>query len=74
MLVLSRRVDESIVINGVIEVVITAVHGNLVSLGIGAPREVAIWRSEQVPFTAPVGVDRPSEENAAGSSTSVQKG
>lgn len=46
MLVLSRRKGESIVIDGGITITITEVKGNLVRLGIEAPREVSILRTE----------------------------
>jgi len=46
MLVLSRKQDESFIINGNIEVVITGIQGNKVSLGIAAPSDVSIFRKE----------------------------
>jgi carbon storage regulator len=46
MLVLSRRNGESIVIGGGITVKVLRVKGNVVQLGIDAPKEVAIQRSE----------------------------
>ena len=46
MLVLSRRVGEEIVINDNIRVTVVAVHGDRVRLGIVAPRDVAVDRSE----------------------------
>ncbi len=46
MLVLSRRKDESIVIDGGIKITIVEVKGNVVRLGIEAPKEVAILRTE----------------------------
>ena len=46
MLVLSRREDESIVINGNIKIVVTAIQGGRVRLGIEAPQEVPIQRQE----------------------------
>jgi carbon storage regulator len=46
MLVLSRRNGESIVIGGGITVKVLRVKGNIVQLGIDAPKEVAIQRSE----------------------------
>jgi carbon storage regulator len=49
MLVLSRKLDESIVIDGNIEVIVLAVQGRRVKLGIRAPGDVAIRRSEISP-------------------------
>ncbi|MBQ9456068.1 MAG: carbon storage regulator [Thermoguttaceae bacterium] len=46
MLVLSRKLDESFIIDGNIEVIVTAIQGNKVSLGISAPEEVKIFRKE----------------------------
>jgi carbon storage regulator len=46
MLVLSRKVDEAIYISGQIKVKILKVRGNQVSVGIDAPRDVSIVRSE----------------------------
>lgn len=46
MLVLTRRVDESIAIGDSITVTVLAVDGDRVKLGITAPREVLILRQE----------------------------
>ena len=46
MLVLSRKAGESIDIDGRIKVTILKLKGNQVSVGIDAPRDVAIVRSE----------------------------
>lgn len=46
MLVLSRKLDESIVIDGNIEVTVLAVQGRRVKLGIRAPGEISIRRQE----------------------------
>lgn len=46
MLVLSRRLDESIVINGNITVKILNIESDRVRIGIEAPKEVAVNRKE----------------------------
>jgi carbon storage regulator len=46
MLVLSRKKNESIVVNDVIVITVVEIRGDKVRLGIEAPREVPIHRSE----------------------------
>ena len=46
MLVLTRKIGQSIVINDNIEVTILEVKGESVRLGIEAPKEVTIYRHE----------------------------
>lgn len=46
MLVLSRKMDESIIINDNIEVFIIDIVGERVKIGIEAPKEIKILRSE----------------------------
>ena len=46
MLVLTRRVGETIVIDGNIEVTVVAIQGDKVRLGINAPRSVPVDRQE----------------------------
>jgi len=46
MLILTRKRGESIVIDGGIRVTINAIKGHAVSLGIEAPKEIPIHRSE----------------------------
>lgn len=46
MLVLSRKLNESIIINGDIRVMVVDIRGNQVRLGIEAPDSVGIFREE----------------------------
>lgn len=46
MLVLTRRPGEALVIGGDIRLVVIAVEGERVKLGIEAPREIAVVRAE----------------------------
>ncbi|MDB5052780.1 MAG: csrA [Bacilli bacterium] len=46
MLILSRRIGESIVVNDNIEIFITAIEGDQVKIGISAPSDIGIFRRE----------------------------
>ena len=46
MLVLSRKTDEAIVLDGNVRITILGVKGDRVRLGIEAPRDVSVDRSE----------------------------
>jgi carbon storage regulator len=46
MLVLTRRVDETLMIGDEVIVTILGVKGNQVRIGIKAPKEVAVHREE----------------------------
>ena len=46
MLVLSRRKNESIVINDDVEITVTEIRGNKVRLGINAPADIPVHRKE----------------------------
>ena len=64
MLILSRKIDESIVIGEEIEVSIVDIKGDQVKLGIKAPKDVKVYRQEV--FTAI------QNENKAAAQTGTQ--
>jgi carbon storage regulator len=74
MLVLSRKLNERIVVDGNIEVVILSVHGDRVKLGFEAPQDIPIHRAEvqrKLTAEAAAGFDAPSRvAGAAGRRTS----
>jgi len=63
MLVLRRKVGESIVLDGVINVSVLAVEGERVKIGISAPSDVTIVREELLRIVA----------DAANNQSSVQQ-
>lgn len=46
MLVLARKRNESIVINGDIRIVVVGIRGDIVRLGVDAPKDVPVHRKE----------------------------
>jgi carbon storage regulator len=50
MLVLSRKIGESILINKDIQITIAEIHGNRVKIGVQASLEVSVLRSEIAPL------------------------
>ena len=48
MLVLSRKLGQSIVFSGSIEVTVVDIRGDQVKLGVTAPRTIAVFRKELV--------------------------
>jgi carbon storage regulator len=46
MLVLRRKTNESVVLNGVIKVTVLSVEGDRVKIGISAPPDVIVVREE----------------------------
>ncbi len=61
MLVLSRKKNESIVIDGGIRLTVVEMRGDKVRIGIDAPREVVIHRQEVFDAIAKGGQPVPSQ-------------
>ena len=70
MLVLSRKKNESIVIDNDITIVVVDIRGDKVRLGVEAPKEVPVHRHEVYELIkqneAPAKGEVPSETEAAG--------
>jgi carbon storage regulator len=56
MLVLARKLGESIVIGDRIVVTVVKLDHGQVRLGIEAPREIAVFREEIAPRLRPIGI------------------
>ncbi|HEV2972763.1 MAG TPA: carbon storage regulator [Pirellulales bacterium] len=59
MLVLSRKVNEQILIGDAIKITILRVRGDAIRVGIEAPREVQVRRSELPPLPQSPAAPRP---------------
>ena len=62
MLVLSRKKDESIVLDGQIEITVLKIKGNTVRLGIKAPSNIKVLRGELSPFDVEVEMEKDQED------------
>lgn len=69
MLILTRRVGETVVIGDEIQVTVLGVKGNQVRLGVTAPKDVAVHRSE---IYDRIQKERSGEEPGAAESPSTQ--
>ncbi|HEU5227622.1 MAG TPA: carbon storage regulator [Ktedonobacteraceae bacterium] len=64
MLVLRRKVGESIVLAGVINISVLAVEGERVKIGISAPPEITIVREELLRTAATDTTETTPDQNA----------
>jgi len=71
MLVLSRKKDESIVLDGQIEIQVLKIKGNTVRLGIKAPANVKVLRGELSPFDVEVEIEKDAGMQCSASSTNL---
>ncbi len=46
MLVLARKINESIMINDSVEVIVIDIKGDQIKIGINAPKDIKIYRKE----------------------------
>ena len=46
MLILTRKIGETIILDGGIEITVSDIQGNHVKVGIDAPKEVKVYREE----------------------------
>lgn len=72
MLVLSRRVGESIVVGDDVTITVLEVRGDVVRVGIDAPRSVAVHRAELLRELAETNVESASPSDEAVASLSQQ--
>jgi len=63
MLVLSRKKNESVVINDDITIVVVEIRGDKVRLGIEAPKECSVHRREVFDAIRRSNQDRPGTSN-----------
>ena len=48
MLILTRKIGETNILDGGIKITVSDIQGNQVKVGIGAPKEVKVYREEIV--------------------------
>ena len=46
MLILTRKIGESLIIGDDVEITVLSIRGNQVKLGVNAPKEIAVHRQE----------------------------
>ena len=65
MLVLTRRINESIVINDDVSVLVVEIRGDKVRLGIEAPKNVTVHRKEIYDVIHESGSEKPKKKQTA---------
>ena len=65
MLILTRKIDQGIIIAGNIEIRVLGVQRDRVKIGISAPRDIPVLREELV------GVERPSDDEMTEQETAL---
>jgi carbon storage regulator len=79
MLILTRRVGETIVIGDDVIITVLGIKGNQVRIGINAPKDVSVHREEiyqriqQEKNTTPMSAPTPKAEEAAPVTTTIRK-
>ena len=66
MLILTRRVGETVVIGNDVDVTVLGVKGNQVRLGVKAPREVSVHREEIYKRIKDEKSDHPAKSHSKG--------
>jgi len=79
MLVLSRKADETIVIGRNIKVTVLRIQGRIVKIGVEAPVEVSVFRSELLGRPSPrergpSGTPSDAQDDEAGAPGDASKG
>ena len=73
MLVLSRKQNQTVVIDNQIEIEVLKIKGNTVRLGIKAPSHIKVLRGELAPFEIEVNLSDLGDSRTS-SSSEVQRG
>jgi len=73
MLVLSRKKNESIVINNDIKIVVVEIRGDKVRLGVEAPKEVPVHRREVFDAIHRTEIELSAEQHGSGEQSEAER-